>query len=73
VRTFHVLAALFAAIVLARHARSALALLAPRSAAPGVGRLSGLAPLLACLAAAAVLAMAARALLVGHLDPGAAP
>jgi hypothetical protein len=58
---FHAAAALFALVVLVRNAGRALKLLAPRSAA--ADRLAGLAPLLASLAALAVLWVAVKGLL----------
>jgi hypothetical protein len=73
VSTFQALAAVFALLVLVRHGRAALALLAPRREAAGAGRLAGVVPLLACLAAAAVLAVAVKALLAASPAPGATP
>ena len=77
-RTFHALAAVVALVILLRNAPGALRLLRPGPGAgegerPGPGRLAGLVPLLACLLAAAVLAAAARGLLVAAPSPGAAP
>jgi hypothetical protein len=71
VHGFDALAALLAAVMLARHLRRALAVFAPREQAGP--RLGALTSLLTCLVAAAVLAVAAKGLLLGHPTPGANP
>jgi hypothetical protein len=73
VRTFQLLAALLALIMLVRHGRAALAIFDPRGGASGPGRLASLMPLLTCLVAAAVLAMSVKGLMAGPPPPGATP
>ena len=77
--TFHVLAAVFALVVLVRNGLAAWRLLRarpveePADRPAGPGRLAVAVPLLACLAAAAVLAVAVKAMLAALAHPGATP
>jgi hypothetical protein len=69
---FHVAAALFALLVLARHGRRALALLDRQASTQA--RTSALVPLIACAAAVAVLLVAVKGLALALMNhPGGTP